>query len=428
MQKSVVQVWVNDSSCKQINITPSSTCEDIITCLAEQYSIPKRAISHLELHVVHNGKEHSTVPREEKITSHLASLAESGVRIDESSHKYKYVLVVNHDAVKKAQKLSGQSKSWSPLSYFKKRTSSHQRSISLPTTPEDTNKPKGLSVSANALLKARPQDSILESEKMPSQLPNNAAHPHLTPRSEISPPRAGMRARSKTLSPSLSTNDLRNQEALNQMITQRIRNRSSLNYERPPLTDPHLYGDFNDGQHSPRLLGGTNAYRSSSPLPPSPNMHTAVPSSSPRAASPPPPQRLFEPPPTIVHLSPSTSSSSISFASASLPATAPRQRSLTTSGALGNRLTPPRSQLAEMTIGHPTSAGKHEPFDFHSSTLSSSSSTSSISLVSSSYTSLSSCSSLSSTSSPSLTSNLKKSDDDEHLELLAVVDRLKKAS
>jgi hypothetical protein len=154
MQKSVVQVWVNDLTYKQISVTPSSTCEDIIKYLAEQYNIPKRALPHLELHVVHNGKgtntvlqgararmlltyhtfpDHSTVQREEKIMNHLSALAEAGMRIDESSHKNKYALLVNHDAVKKAQKLSGHGKSslWSPLNYFKKRSGGHQRSVSL---------------------------------------------------------------------------------------------------------------------------------------------------------------------------------------------------------------------------------------------------------------------------------------------------------
>jgi hypothetical protein len=63
--------------------------------------------------------------------------------------------------------------------------------------------------SSNALLKSRPQDSMLEAEKMPASTPNAA--PHLTPRLSISPPRAGFRARSKTISPSLSSHDLRNQ-------------------------------------------------------------------------------------------------------------------------------------------------------------------------------------------------------------------------
>lgn len=56
MQKSVVQVWLNDVCSKQITVTPSSTCEDIIKYVADQYNIPKRATRFLELHVVHNGK------------------------------------------------------------------------------------------------------------------------------------------------------------------------------------------------------------------------------------------------------------------------------------------------------------------------------------------------------------------------------------
>jgi hypothetical protein len=138
MQKSCVQVWVNDLTSKQINVTSSTTCEDIIKLIAALHNIPKRASQHLELHAVHNGKgnqvpififfnhtrpDHSTVPREEKILGHLQSLAEAGLKIDEISNKNKYVLVVNHDALKKAQKHSGHGKSsWSPLSYFKKRS------------------------------------------------------------------------------------------------------------------------------------------------------------------------------------------------------------------------------------------------------------------------------------------------------------------
>lgn len=446
MQKSVVSVWVNDSSCKQINVTPSSTCEDIIKYFVELYHIPKRASQHLELHVTHNGKDHSTVRREEKIMNHVVSLAEAGMRMDESL-KNKYALVVNHDAIKKAQKLSGHSKtSWSPLSYFKKRTTNLQRSSSSEDTNKVTREPHKLTrvASVGVLGSAsrsspKESDSFLDAEKMPSSTPNSA--PHLTPRLSISPPRAGMRARSKTLSPSLSTNDLRNQEALNQMITQRIKNRTSLSYERPPLTvETSSLGSEHLDQNSPRAAAGS------------------ISSGSPRSGSPPPPQRLFEPPPSIVHLSPSTSSSSISIASASLPATAPRQRSMTTTGVfVGNRLTPPRSQFAEITGN---AAWKYDSSDSHSlmssssaasttsssSSISSGSSMSSGSLLSSSGSLLSSPpASPSSHSSPphplfphsSPLPHLSHSSpaasgvhkiDNEHLELLAVVELLKKAT
>jgi hypothetical protein len=396
MQKSVVQVWLNDVCSKQINVTPSSTCEDIIKSVADQYNIPKRATRHLELHVVHNGKDHSTVQREEKILSHLQSLAEAGLRIDENSHKNKYVLQVNHDAVKKAHKLAGHGKSsWSPLSYFKKRSGGGLQRSASAGLAEDPGKSKAedskLSNSTNALQKtrppeskAKPSDSILEAEKMPSASPNVGA-PHLTPRSSISPPRAGMRARSKTLSPSLSSSDLRNQEALNQMITQRIRNRSSLSYERPPLLDSHSIVDPNDGQNSPRIGIGNSGGMG-------------------RSVSPPPPQRLFEPP---IHLSPSTSSSHISVSSHSLPASAPRQRSMTTSGPF-NRFTPPRSQFADVTLGPHGAPATTAPSlgDYHPP--------------------LSSSSSSSVSSSTSSSSHHKEGE--EHLELLAIVDLLKKAT
>lgn len=56
MLKSSVPVWVNSGAHKQVNITPSTTCNDIIQNVAAQYNLPKRVLPHLELHVYHGAK------------------------------------------------------------------------------------------------------------------------------------------------------------------------------------------------------------------------------------------------------------------------------------------------------------------------------------------------------------------------------------
>lgn len=314
MQK--IQIWLNDSCCKTITVAPSTSYGDVIRFLANQYDIPKRALPHLEVHLFVDGKG-SIVSKEERVLSHTQSLLQRGIDIDDnggdlsrSKPKCKYMLIVNEDAIKKAQKRTGSpekppsTSTSTSLSSFIKKKIGHQRSISLPTaaTTKTTSPeiPKELSVpitegnhsskhnkSPRALIVVpppihTPAESILDSEKMPATTPSAA--PHLTPRASISPPRATFRARSKTISQSLSSSDLtrdRSQEAINHLVNQKSRNRSSLGFDHPPLADLQLQIDSglpmeSLDQASSKLFGSNN-----------------------RAGSPPPPQRLYVSPPTI---------------------------------------------------------------------------------------------------------------------------------
>jgi len=117
-------------------------------------------------------------------------------------------------------------------------------------------------------------EEMLAEEKMPVGTPTST--PHLTPRASISPPRATQRARSKTISQSLSSSDLSVQaDWINYMISHKTRTRSSLSFDQPPLAD----------------IG-------TPPGSPPPELADPHPRSN-RAISPPPPQRLYVPPPSI---------------------------------------------------------------------------------------------------------------------------------
>lgn len=372
MQKSSsVQIWLNETCSKTINVAPNTTCEDVLKFLANQQNISKRVFPHLEVHVVVDGKDHSVVGKGEKVAANAQSLAQRGINMEDPSHKNKYVLVVNAAAVQKAHKRtagggvtsggggsgitpgSGSGGSSSLYSLLK-RTIGHQRSASLPSeaiaksvppkqtrspSPTPTPSPPHISpptlappsvadIDTNKHNKSPratpvpppirvPQDdeanNVLDEaleERMPTSAP---ATPSLTPRASISPPRATFRARSKTISQSLSSSDLRTQEAINHYIIQKLRTRSSLGFERPPLAELNIPTE---------------------PIPENPEQHSPKGSAGSRARSPPPPQRIHELPPTITTPHPHAAASGTAIVHT-------RQRSHTTATAFPTRSTTP---------------------------------------------------------------------------------------